>query len=377
MRIIDGKKYTTKEDLQGKFWGIEKYKPGTHSVNDFIILTTSGTTTKRPTMFLRRVRFNRLLSNFHKLSKPTLVIANPNYAKLALVQNTKSTRSLFIDTHDMRHSLISSVIADFNPEIIYSVVSTFKFFIDKIYAKSTKAFPTKIGKIYLVGERLSETFSNILKEKYPKSEVMVTYGVTETGAAAGSCKYLNKRNRDNEFCIYYHPLKPVSIVQPDQDTIGEISIHTQGIPNYLTGDLGKIIKEKCKCGASKTLLMYGRINYDIVTCVGAVFYISEVERVLSSLGDYVKDYSLEIREIFEKEKTLGSVTIHVVPTEKLLHMENGEYFVSEFVKKHLQLTKTRVLGDLVRDGIFLSPKTVFVSSFPESGKKVRMRKVDV
>ncbi|MEK7567374.1 MAG: hypothetical protein AAB513_00425 [Patescibacteria group bacterium] len=381
MRTINNKKYTTKEDLQNKFFGIEEYKPGKTSVNGLFIKITSGTTRGIPSMVMVRVIVNKVLLNFlDKYSKACLLLHAKNSGKFRsisyfLTLGTKAPRVLSLDKKDIGHPLIGSMIDDFDPQMIDSTVSVLNFLIDKLYIKKTLSFPKKINKLYIASEAPSKEFLIKLKKMFPKSELRSYYAISETAYIGISCKHLIKKYKDNTFGVY-HPIRPTSIVEPDQIGVGEISVYTRELSNYLTGDAGKLIKEKCRCGESRTLFLYGRINYDIVNCVGAVFHIKEVERVFSNLNSYVKDYLLEIKEIFEEGKTYGSVTIKIIPTIKLEIMENGQDFISEFVKKHLQLTKTRHLGDLIRDGIFLPPRVVYVTSFPDSAKKIRMRKID-
>ncbi len=382
MKIIGGKKYTVKDDLQKSFFGIEQYRPGDRSSKNFFIRLTSGTTGGQPTMVASQFLGckSRYEFFFFKSLKRVLTISYKNNHDLRVVQTylnhrSQATRTFCLSKRDMEHPLIFSVIDDFKPQLILSPPSLLNVFTDKLYGKVTGNFPKKIEKIHLAGEMLSRTYLNKFVYSFPKSEVKLFYSMSETSIIGTPCRYLTKKYKDDKFRIY-HPVKAVSIVEPDQTGAGEISVYTPELSHYLTGDAGKIIKEKCKCGASETLFLYGRINYDIVHCVGATFHASEVERVFSLLGGLVKDYYLEIKEIFGEGKTFGSVTISIVPTQKLQIMKNCEDFVAEFVKKHLRLTKTRCLGDLVDAGIFLEPKISLVTSLPESGKKVRMRKVD-
>jgi len=255
------------------------------------------------------------------------------------------------------------------------VVHILNFFIDKLHGKKVSAFNKTIEKIHISGEPPTQAFLIKLARKFPKSKIELRYAANELGTVAISCPYLEKRYRDEAFQAY-HPVNPVSIVEANQDGVGEIAVFSPTLAHYLTGDAGKISKEKCRCGSTETLFLYGRMNYDIINCVGATFHIAEVERVFSLLRKYVADYYLEIREIFEEGKTLGSVTVKVVPTVKLQGMQDGEVFVSECIQKHLQLTKTRRLSDLVNAGIFFPPSILFVSSLLWPGKKIRMKKVN-
>ena len=341
MKIINGKKYITKEDLQNKFFGISQYKPGEKKTKNLFIRAASGTTGKFPTIVLRRIVLNKKLINFLDYSRPFLSIFNINAQRIVWTQTIfshykKASRIMALNKKDVEHPLISSIVGNFEPEVIYSMVSFLNFFTDKLCDKKVNIFYKKLKKIYISGETPSIKFLKKIKKVFPTSEIKLVYATAETNILGISCKYLIRKYKDNAIGTY-HPPREVSIVNPNQAGVGLISAYTPELSNFLMGDAGKIIEEKCKCGERKTLFFHGRINYDIVNCVGATFHILEVDRVFSSLTDYVRDYCLEIREVFGKGKTLGSVTIKLVPTEKLQTMKNGENFICEFVRKHLQL----------------------------------------
>lgn len=383
MKTIDGKKYNTKEDLQGSFFGMEKYRPGHPSAKNLFIRMTSGTTGGAPTMILSRITYKRTLHNYYNenFSKPFLMFNPQNHFSLLREQlffnhGPKSDRILFLGKRDIENPSVYSLVADFHPRIIRAHVSLFNFFVDKLFIRKEFNLLTDVQKVYLAGEMLSESLFDKFKKVLPKSDIKSEYSSIEAHLIGLSCKFLPDKHKRDKFLVY-HPIKTgfVKIIQPDESGIGEISIKTRELAYYLTGDAGKIIKERCKCGASETIFLYGRINYDIVHCVGATFHASEIERVFSLLGDLVKDYYLEIKEVFGEGKTLGSLTISVVPTKKLQAMKEGGAFVREFIKNNLQLTKTRCLGELVGAGIFMPPNVLLVPSLPASGKKIRMRKV--
>ncbi|OGI30346.1 MAG: hypothetical protein A3G09_02640 [Candidatus Moranbacteria bacterium RIFCSPLOWO2_12_FULL_48_12] len=380
MKTIDGTLYTERKDLQTKMFGIECYAPGEKTVENLFVRMTSGTTGGSPATALLRFILNKAALAFYEYAKPLLVINARNstgllWAQIILNQYAKPTRILFLNKKDIEHPLISSVIADFQPRVIHSVVHILNFFIDKLHGKKVSAFSKKITKIHISGEPPTQAFLKKLARIFPKGKIELRYAANELGTIAIDCPYLAKRYRGEAFQAY-HPVNPVSIVASNQNGVGEIAVFSPTLDHYLTGDAGKIIKEKCRCGSTETLLLYGRMNYDIINCVGATFHIAEVERVFSLLRKYVADYYLEIREIFEEGKTLGSMTVKAVPTVKLQGMQDGEAFVSECIQKHLQLTKTRRLNDLIDAGIFLSPSILFVPSLLWPGKKIRMRKVN-
>ena len=209
------------------------------------------------------------------------------------------------------------------------------------------------------------------------AEIEMGYGISEApGGVGGHCRYLIEKY-PKSLGRAYHPLLPVSIVELDEADVGEIAIRTQELGWYLTGDAGRLVSEPCVCGASQTLFVEGRINYDIVHCVGATVRTDLLEKAFSPLRNFVEEYSVEVREASHEERTVGAIAIAIVPTALLRSRADAEAFIAGEVAKTLQVTKTRTLDDLVRDGIFLPPAVSLVEALSRgNGKKVRLRKVD-
>jgi len=242
--------------------------------------------------------------------------------------------------------------------------------------KSTRSFS-------FVGEVVRKTFLQKLYTAMPKATVgkETEYGLAEVPRITRWCpllaeKYKRKNMEFQVFHFFNEKHCSVSITHPDEEGRGEITVTTQTLKNYKTGDSGTLFNEPCSCGAKKTLIVYGRENYDIVRCVGATILLREVDYAFGLLKEYVADYYVEIEEVDDGIQTLGKLTFFLVPTKKLLLNKNSEAFIITRLGNTIVVTPTQKLEDMVRGGHFLYPSVKFVESISWRGaKKVRLRKI--
>ena len=384
MRTINGISYRTKEDLEDSCVGLEQYQPGQPSVKDLFIRVTSGTSGTQPTVLVvsfAEVKKNILAKGRRLFAEPLLVVLPRNLSSVQWVQlffdpAAESSRILFLSRRELEHPLLAKIIDEFQPRHVFSTVSLFDFLLDTLATRNGLSGLAAVERLFITGETLSHTVKQKFEALVPEAAIEMSYGISEVGGGVGAyCATLYKRHPDS-FGRAYHPLLPLSIVEPDENGVGEIALTTRELGPYLTGDAGRLVAEPCACGATETLFVEGRINYDIVHCVGATFHAALVEKIFASLREYVEDYYLEIREVQGEGKTLGFVACTVVPTAKLRAMKNGVEYVCEFLEKNLQITKTQSLGDLVRVDIFMKPFITYAEILPKSVKYIRMRKVD-
>lgn len=383
MKTINGTTYTTKEDLQSGLRGIERYRPGHASTEHLFVRMTSGTTGRPPTMMVTdfKVGNSLALAFYHRIFSERLLLIMPkNFSSLQWVQfflNRPKGRGrvLFLSKRDMEHPDAHEVAAAFKPVHVRSFVSPFNFFLDTLVRGGTLRVFDAVRSVFLSGEIVGEALAQKFRTLLPQSTVEILFASTESGWLGVPCANLNARHASGGI-QRYHPAVPLSIVEPDEEGIGEIVIHTEELPNHLTGDAASLFDEACGCGAVQTLTVYGRIAYDRIYCAGATFNIALVESLFARLRPYVHDYRLELREIFTNGKTQGQLTVLVVPTPELAAMPEGTSFLSARIEEALQVTKTRTLGRLVQEGIFLPTRTVFTEPFPSSTKTIRMRKID-
>ena len=383
MKVVNGIPYRTKEDLGDAFIGLERYKPGDPSVKDLFIRITSGTS-GAPTLLavsFKEVKKNIFVKSRRLFAEPLLVVLPRNLSSVQWVQlffdpAAEASRILFLSRRELEHPLLAKIVAEFQPRHVFSTVSLLSFLLDKLVLRDELCGLAAVKRLFLTGETLSKTMKKKFETLVPEADIEMSYGISEAGGGVGAhCTKLLERYPELFGCIY-HPLIPLTIVEPDENGIGEIALTTSELGPYLTGDAGRLVHEACACGSQETLFVAGRINYDIVHSVGATFHAALVEKVFASLREYVEDYYLEIREVQREGKTLGFVACTVVPTAKLRAMKNGIEYMCEFLEKNLQITKTQSLGDLVRAGIFMKPAITYAEILPKSAKKIRMRKVD-
>ncbi len=382
MKTIHKTHYLTKEDLQQGLHGIERYRAHTQGPPLFFRMT-SGTSRGVMTMLVVGHPDKKQYEHYENLFDGPLVIVHPKHCTVMqwihhFVEHTEGeSRIMFLDRKTRESHALSHIFETFGPRNIYG----FPALLDALLNQLTRAhvqLGAGIRKIHLTGERISKALLKKFESWAPQSSIAVVYATAEARVIATPCPHLEKRYPDLRFQIF-HPVDStcIEIVTPDEHGMGEIAVSTPELPHYLTGDAGTLTEELCSCGARFTLCVHGRINFDVISCVGALFLLSEVELVFSLLGMYVSDYYVEVKEVYDTRKTYGTVTFYIVPTDALRALKDGDTFVLTYIARHLQVTKTRTLEDLIAADIFLHPEVAFVFSLPISGKKVRMKKIEV
>lgn len=375
--------YTTKEDLNKTVTGIEQYKPGDPSTKKLYIAASSGTTTGLPTLLV--VKNNEYDEYQYGLriggiKQDIRVSANTMFNLRRVAEALycgEPNRIMCLDRDlDVASSHLSKIIEEFGPTELDGVPSFAVQVIENVIAEDGHANVfTNIRTFFTVGEALTPTKIAYLTKLMPKITFQGEYGCAEGGSyIAFSCP--TRFPEENE---PYHVVQNigirVEIEDPDEDGFGEIVVSTPAITRYRTGDAGKIVPGICECGAQDTLVVRGRIDFDIVHCRGATFLISEIDRVFGNLRPYVADYLVEVDEHAGGGTLIGTVSITIVPTEKLREHPTASRFICDTFSERLYVTKTRTLAQLVEDGLFKEPEVHFREKIVTgTKKKIRLRK---
>jgi phenylacetate-coenzyme A ligase PaaK-like adenylate-forming protein len=284
---------------------------------------------------------------------------------------------LYLAPEDLEGPHIADILHEFHPTILHGPPSLILKTIQKLGSSVTHAFKS-LGHIFFSGELLTRAQFSLIVEQLPSADLIHAYTVTEIGLSGTGCPTLTKKALGEDLtCSKVHPVSSYlyTILKPDDDGIGEIMLSKEGVGNYATGDMGKLEDELCPCGEARTLTIYGRYDFDLVHCAGATIHSSFLEDIFSDLSEYVRDFYAEVREIQTNIDTMGELTIYIVSTEKLRGMKKPEEFIKDHIARKLQVTKTRTLEDVVRDGIFYPPVIRIVDELPVMNKKIYLKKV--
>ena len=149
----------------------------------------------------------------------------------------------------------------------------------------------RITAIMTAGERITPQMREWMEGVWG-CNVYATYGLTEAcGGVGGECIYKNGYHMEEL-------LNWVEIDAPDEDGYGEILLTTLNrrcmpLIRYRTGDVGRIVEEKCACGLPTHRLesVPGRVDEKIK--IGTAYFLPNVfEKAVHSVREVGLDYQL-------------------------------------------------------------------------------------
>lgn len=190
--------------------------------------------------------------------------------------------------------LASSFVRAFEPDML----SGFSYALCSLAPLLPDTSAKKIRAILLVGELSSALQQGYLRERFPNAVLCTEYASIEAQTSvAEPCGQILSTGE-----LAVHPIPGYAHLEilgeqgkrlVDEGEIGEITItilRPVGFPliRYKTGDLGRIISNKCPCGIpTPTISIEGRRAADRVRVAGGELNTSEIGRVLGTLREYV------------------------------------------------------------------------------------------
>lgn len=240
-----------------------------------------------------------------------------------------------------------------------------------------------LKKINLTGDFADENRINIFRSLFPQCKIIVMYGIAELGGRmAKTCQRARKKFGPHAFHTYSSKrwqLAELADINPAG--IGEIILTrlepaSVSLIRYRTGDMARVIEEKCECGADFTLLLEGRKDYDFIKLAGALLTRVELERVIGNFTNEIEDWRAEIGEKLTVENTL--VNELKIKIKLALQARNPAPDsldkISSYIEDNLFMTPTKTFSDLVREKRFLPLKLEIVENFPRTAKILRITK---
>lgn len=349
----------------------------------FILRATSGTVSlNEPPLFLMPVGLAR------SGRKRTLWIEGPfmiclRGVLLNILGNRREPngvlQTLILDPARLNIKM-RQALEEFGADNIFSFPANLIRFTSVFTA--AEALSSKIQIIDLSGDFLSATQRRIIHEFFHNARLNLNYTMTEAGKISHSCPELKRRYGRQDV---YHPNflngTIIELVDMDENGCGEIAVthlnHRWALLRYRTGDMGRVVKEKCPCGAKFTLFLAGRKNYDYIRYGGALIVRTELERVMGSLKSYVKEWRGEVREKQTGGKLLGELRILIQPADShILDINHFLTWLAEHISRNLFLTPDKTLADLASAGRFLPLIIEIRGGFPDAAKQILIRKID-
>lgn len=168
---------------------------------------------------------------------------------------------------------------------------------EKLYERGYEG----LEKYYFVSSGLSGPTQTKLNEMYPEAEIMLQYGLAETGILMEQCENLKGTNKyhlfDDEKQFDYEFLKE-SGEGAEEGEIGEIVVtkmkEKTPLIRYKVGDLFRV-EEECTCG--KTTYNFVGRKEDKFKLKGVTIFSDRIEDALEPIEQHIKQYQVIIDEV--------------------------------------------------------------------------------
>lgn len=279
----------------------------------------------------------------------------------------KGILSIFGDINNF--SLSATIAAKMNIDAMQTTSSILYFFIP--YLKKTYDL-NKIKLIVLGGEFTSEQKLQYFRKNFKNAYFKFTCGSVETGMMGQRCDYL-----ENFPPRFFHPVKNLyqELINPEKESelvvTSLIKDFSPQLIRYRTGNHAKITNFKCKCGQTKLMEIFGKLNHDVVKISGTFIYADEVYQALLPFTKYLKslDFRLHIYEDIKREKIRPKLILQLIPKDNIKESKEIKEIILNGVSNNLILTPSSSLSDLIEKKIFLPLEIEYLENLPFSVKQ--------
>jgi hypothetical protein len=352
-----------------------------NNTGHFILQPTSGTSQLlEPTLFIKNVD-NLVDGKSHNKGEGILILYQGCAISLRDViavisrsrKEKRNIQSLVVNPFRFEEKMIPPV-----NELNMDTIVTFPSCINHLASlyPSSKSFFSKIKTLFFSGDFLSPKQQTYINKKLPRAEIDIDYIMTEVDTIGICCPYLKKSSGINA----YHPFSDrlVELINLDEYGRGDVVVSkiaplSLSYIRYKTGDVGRAVYKKCKCGNKWTILLEGRSNMDYIKSHGVLITRTGIENILSQFSRSVEEWRGEVREIEHKDRLLGELTLLIKPLQKL---NPGDIkTLAKTLSRKLFLTPKKTLEELILEDKFMPLKIKIVQTFPITAKRILLRKV--
>lgn len=379
-RMVNDRRYTTKEDLHDCISGEQYYIPGDPSTCDLTLKVTGGTTGVPAMSILGTQTWKYdLMSRFIRMAPKNTSTLAAIATALRHAPHHISVLPLNLQEYtNLTPVEFREAVSDFTPRELHTTRSLLTHVIEDMERKKVLDALRSLEIINMTGETASVEHLRHIRRVFPGRHIYTDYGTSEGGAVGFLCARESMTEKEPHE-RRYHPVadKVIEIINPDAEGFGEIVTTSKELKRYRSGDIGKIVVEDCECGASRSFYIKGRSGYDIAQCAGATFLHSEVERVFQELESTIIDYVLEVFEYNSGGVMRGKALLRIVPKRNTtVSEEEIARTARNTLLQKLYVTPTRTVGDLIRDDVFLPLEVEVVENIERgSAKRYHLRQV--
>lgn len=240
----------------------------------------------------------------------------------------------------------------------------------------------RIRFIEMAGEACTRKLFEYLRETFPNAVILPFYGSSEVedSPIGMPCRPITG---EEPLSLYHgkesHYLEIVDpdtgkVLEPQEGAEGELVITAYpGEPcafpllRFRTGDMVRVISEKCPAHGSWSFTVLGRSGLDFIKVPGGVVRSDEIERVLRLFGDEVTDvYSLSVEERQTAQGPRLALRLLVEP-KRPVRLEK----FAEAVSREMRVSPHLTWAKGVEEGRF-DPLVVGVLE-PDGGQKKHRR----
>lgn len=256
----------------------------------------------------------------------------------------------------------ATIIRDLKIEAIDASPNTLELIIP--YLKKEGVIDN-IRYLVIAGENISEARYKHIKSVFKNAYLTFEYGLAEANLIGYTCSnlaYGPNRNIYHPISSHYY-LEQVNLDKKDELCVTHLFTKTD-LPmiRYRTGDVVKVYKEECLCGAKYKMKSFGRWGTYVLNIRGYYFYVEELEKAISPFYKYLKvlNWKLQIYD-YSKKKNLPKLKLQLIPKENT--PASVKSLITKTVSGSFNLSEDKTLESLVKKKVFLPLEVEFVSSF--------------
>lgn len=349
-----------------------------------VLANTSGTTGARPVLQVQITHREReYMGRLFKKTNRELFLSQPRNLALRTIlsffekdgHKNKDDQILVVNPYGFKNEMVEAVY-----QMDASMVTTWPLsilYLTSSFPQTKKVF-SGLKELQIRGDFFSQKQAISILSLCPNLKINNDYITRELGLVGAGCKFLKKKYGFNA----YHPIKNeiVELINADKEGVGEIVV-TKFKPleisnvRYRTGDLAKAIEEPCSCGNQWSFSIVGRTNLDYYKVLGALISRLEIEKALKNLDTKIEEWRGEIREIERNGSFIGELKLILKPSVSIKIKKIDINKLKKIISNNLRLTPSKTLETLAREGRFMPLKVEFTDQFPQTSKKILLRKI--
>ena len=156
-----------------------------------------------------------------------------------------------------------------------------------------------LEKFYLISSGLTPLVESKIRDTYPNIDIMLQYGLAETGILLQQCEHLtstNKYHKINDEDIHVEFLSEDE-EEIEQGEIGDIIVTKSGAFPLIRYEVGDLFEKESECSCGKISYRFVGRKSDRIKIKGATLFTDRIENAMKPLAEYINLYQVEIEEV--------------------------------------------------------------------------------